>query len=345
MPKYRHDLSDESDEPKDDTSLRSKELQNRSVGKKNAGRGGQKMQNQPDTPRQYCTQKCLLGIVSGFAIDQECPNAPFHPHHGMRHAINSRSEFQDLVQQQLGKDLDHDCQPLKLQGARGAMFKIRLVSHGYVFVGKGTVEAFISDLWGEGQMYIWMQRLQGTAIPVYLGNIHLINFYHLDIGVTILHMLFLSWGGQMIDKDETAKAMPNLQQEINRTIAEVEHMGIDQGDYRDPNFLWNPEAQRVMLIDFERANYRASMDKTGYVPEDEETKSISPNSSDSKKRVHTRTRNTKRKTSFDWPSATKKSTHASTRRQNPARKAKSHRTRPYFDQHPKNVSTRKVLSH
>lgn len=77
-------------------------------------------------------------------IDQNCPNAPFHPHHARRHAIYG-AKFLDLVQRQLAKDLDHDCEPLDLQEARGALFKITLVSHGYVFVGKGTVEAFILD--------------------------------------------------------------------------------------------------------------------------------------------------------------------------------------------------------
>ena len=36
-------------------------------------------------------------------------------------------------------------------------------------------------------------------------------------------------------------------------MAEVRRAGIDQMDVRSPNLLWNQEAQRVMLIDFERA--------------------------------------------------------------------------------------------
>lgn len=111
---------------------------------------------------------------------------------------------------------------------------------------------------------------------MHLGNIDLIEYYHLDLGVTILHMLLMSYGGERIDRDETALAMPTLEQEKHRTWVEVKHMGIDPGDYRPSNFLWNPENQRVMLIDFERARYVPSMDKSGYLSQDSDQKTPSP---------------------------------------------------------------------
>jgi predicted acylesterase/phospholipase RssA len=89
---------------------------------------------------------------------------------------------------------------------------------------------------------------------VYLGNIDLLEWYNLDLGVRILHMLLMSWGGEAADEDEAVKGMAGMQEEIQRTVAEVRRAGVDQMDVRSPNLLWNREAQRVMLIDFERAH-------------------------------------------------------------------------------------------
>ena len=96
-----------------------------------------------------------------------------------------------------------------------------------------------------------------------LGNIDLLEWYNLDLGVRILHMLLMSWGGEVADEDETAKEMAGMQKEIRRTVAEVRRAGIDQMDVRSPNLLWNREAQRVMLIDFKRAiEIKARDDRT-----------------------------------------------------------------------------------
>ncbi len=120
-----------------------------------------------------------------------------HRKHGGRHAINQR-EFLDLVQKQLAEDLNHNCEPLGLQGARGALFKVTLTSHGYVFVGKGTVQAFVPDLRHEGEIYQQITKLQGVLVPVYLGSIDLAEWYYLNLGVRILHMLLMSWGGKIL---------------------------------------------------------------------------------------------------------------------------------------------------
>ena len=168
-----------------------------------------------------------------------------HPRTHGKHAIGW-SEFLHLVRTQLAADLDHDCKPLGLQGARGALFKIGLVSHGYVFVGKGTVKVFVPDLLHEGAIYQRLGRLQGTAVPVCLGNIDLVEKYYLDVGVRIRHMLLMAWGGDTIG-DEMDRS------EIRRTTREVKCAGVDQGDVRSANLLWNEENGRVMLIDFERA--------------------------------------------------------------------------------------------
>ena len=217
--------------------------------KRNEASKSRSINSKKDTHRQYCTQSCLLGLTHGLPIDDKCPNALLHPRlPNHKHTING-SDFCRLIKKQLAVELDEDFEPLGIQGARGALFKITLTSHSYVVVGKGTVQAFRPDLINEGRVYEELTGLQGTAIPVYLGNIDLLEWYNLDLGVTILHMLFLSWGGDRLDESSEI----SLRKEIQRTVAEVEEAGISQEDVRYPNLLWNEDAGRVLLIDFERA--------------------------------------------------------------------------------------------
>jgi hypothetical protein len=242
-PDQAHEVPDNEDEEPDasdkPTRPSKRDLKtSQKGGKKVKQSSNSKQSNSRGTQRQYCTQKCLLGMVKGLEVDESCANAPLHPRSGIYHAIDQR-DFLRLIKDQLTEDLDHNFEPLGLQGARGALFQITLLSHGYVFVGKGTVQAFVPDLLHEGSIYQHLTALQGTAVPVYLGR--------------ILHLLLMSWGGP--DADEVLKEDAMLQKEIQRTVAEVRGRGIDQDDERMANMLWNREVGRVMLIDFERAKF------------------------------------------------------------------------------------------
>ena len=46
-------------------------------------------------------------------------------------------------------------------------------------------------------------------------------------------------------------------------MQEVKRLGIEQGDIREPNILWNEELGRVMLIDFEFASVVQAPTKRG----------------------------------------------------------------------------------
>lgn len=196
LPKNSDDEQDGHDGPNSPTRP-SASSSKRSQGKPSGQRkhGGRKNSNQASssrgTQRQYCTQRCLLGIARGWPLDRNCPNASLHARRGQKHAVD-QSKFLDLVQKQLAEDLDHNCEPLGLQGARGALFKVILVSHGYVFVGKGTVQAFVPDLRHEEDIYRRLAKLQGAVVPVYLGNVNLTKSYNLDFRVEILYILLMS---------------------------------------------------------------------------------------------------------------------------------------------------------
>jgi hypothetical protein len=161
--------------------------------------------------------------------------------------------FHRLVQSQLTADMDRNCEPLGKQGTRGALFKITLASFGYTFVGKGTVQAFVPDLLHEGKMYGLLTHAQGSTVPVYLGNMDLERTYYLDVGVRIVHMLYMAWGGEHAD-DHTPPIPPaTLEYEQRRSLAELADSGVFHQDARPANMLWNTEKNRVMMIDFERS--------------------------------------------------------------------------------------------
>lgn len=221
--------------------------------------------------RQYCTQACLLGLKRGHVLDQNCPNISSHlvGQNGNRHAIEIET-FTALVREQLARNLDRDCEPLSKQGARGALFKITLSSHGYTFVSKGTVSVFVPDLLHESRIYQRLDAMQGEMVPVHLGNINLVRKYDLDLGVRIGHMLLMSWGGETADQAD----MPNLKEEVVRLVDDLRVQGVIHNDVRAPNILWNAERRRPMLIDFERSTVSSSgADFVGVKPLQE----ISPN--------------------------------------------------------------------
>ncbi|KAI9841265.1 MAG: hypothetical protein M1837_000801 [Sclerophora amabilis] len=205
--------------------------------------------------RPYCTQVCLLGMVKGRKLDENCPNVECHRDAAgaSRHPFG-RSTFSELVQQQLARTLDHDCEPLGKQGARGALFKITLASHGYTFVAKGTVSAFVPNLRYEGEIYRKLRKLQGDVVPVCLGNIDLQHCYYHDVGVRIVHMLLMSWVGEVADQVPALKGTTRLEEETQRSEEALVHERVLHEDVRGPNVLWSSELQRVMLVDFERSS-------------------------------------------------------------------------------------------
>ena len=146
--------------------------------------------------------------------------------------------------------MDNNCQPLGKQGARGALFKISLVSHGYTFVAKGSVEAFVIDLRHEGRAYDRLQSLQGSAIPVCLGNMDLEKTYFLDVGVKIIHIMLMAWGGVSLYEQTPPVPSALLEQEKQRSMGDIRQLGIFHKDEWLANMLWNESQNRLMLIDF-----------------------------------------------------------------------------------------------
>ncbi|SPJ72404.1 uncharacterized protein FTOL_02132 [Fusarium torulosum] len=214
---------DDRREPSDDESARLPDTPTpvgRSTGQ--ASRRSERLARRPrgdshQQGRQYCTQNCLLGLVRGGPLDLKCPNVSLHCK-GRRtekgHPVSHR-KWLELLWKQLERSLDDGISRLKQEGTRGVLFKVTLLAYGYTFLGKGTVQAFISDLTHEAAVYDRLNPIQGRNVPVFLGAIDLRTMdkiYYYFHRVYVVHMTFLSWGGDSLaDAMKTGIVGKNLQ--------------------------------------------------------------------------------------------------------------------------------------
>ena len=203
----------------------------------------------------FCSHKCLLGLVCGSLMDTGCPN--YHIHHkvscnssaGM-HSLDL-SSLQSLLRDQLAETMDTNCDPMRKQGARGAMFKLTLASHGYTLVGKGTVKAFVPDLRLENQFYDRLHSVQGSIVPVCMGNFDCVYPYYYHFATEIVHFLLLSWAGESLNSIQAC--WDSQADQIVKMNDQLWNLGVAHGDIRPENVLWNETLGQLMLIDFERS--------------------------------------------------------------------------------------------
>ncbi|OAA45718.1 hypothetical protein ISF_09586 [Cordyceps fumosorosea ARSEF 2679] len=202
--------------------------------------------------RPYCTQACLAGLKLARPLDSSCPNVLSHGVRGDgQHPITAH-EFADLVTEQLQQDPYQGCEALLGQGkagASGVLFKLELVQFGYTFVGKGSVSARPRRLEYESRVYQRLDKLQGELVPVHMGLISFHPGYILPGGAYVVHMMLMSWAGEMATDATTS----SLQSEIERSLHTLCQNGVGHGDERAANCLWNAERGCVMVIDFDCA--------------------------------------------------------------------------------------------
>ncbi|EFQ98815.1 hypothetical protein MGYG_01830 [Nannizzia gypsea CBS 118893] len=199
----------------------------------------------------FCTQKCLLGLQRGDALDSGCPNVEKHrsTDGGDKHPINA-ARLVVLIKQQLDEDLDRDCTPFGICGSYGAPFKITCRQYGYTIVGKGTTRRRWGEVRREAEVYRVLQKVQGSAVPVFLGCIDMKMIYHLHGAGCIQHMLLMGWGGEDTSR---MKQTRELHDEIERSKKQIRAIGVHHQDLRPNNLLWNAELKRALIIDFHRS--------------------------------------------------------------------------------------------
>ncbi|KAI1475638.1 hypothetical protein F4774DRAFT_275140 [Daldinia eschscholtzii] len=229
-------------------------------------RNSNNCQKSPDTPtpvkrtEQYCTQKCLLGLVQGGFLDPKCPNIALHCKNGptkARHPVNHK-EWLKLLWEQLTQSWGDGITKLDQGGACGVLFRITLLVYGYTFVAKGTVRTLINNLKHEAAVYNRLKPIQGHHVPVFLGAIDLREtdiIYYYDFKVYIVYMMLLSWGGDRIENDLTTNEMgKDLKSMAIMSLRAIHEHGVIHEDVRLANLLFNQEVKKVVVIDFERSS-------------------------------------------------------------------------------------------
>ncbi|KAM0805753.1 hypothetical protein BDR22DRAFT_925720 [Usnea florida] len=243
---------DQAQSPSSQVTTQSKTSSGTSA--KNVGLSQRSASEQQSMP--FCSHQCLLGLVCGTLMDTECPNYHIHPKVSCDSSVGMHSldmsSLQNLLRDQLAETMDTHCTPMRKQGARGAMFKLTLASHGYTVVGKGTVQAFVPDLRLENQFYDRLRFVQGSIVPVCLGNFDCVYPYYYHFATEIVHFLLLSWAGEALSSSSQA-CWDSHADEIVRMNDQLWSLGVAHGAIRPENVLWNESLGQLMFIDFERS--------------------------------------------------------------------------------------------
>ncbi len=185
-------------------------------------------------------------------MDKACPNADSH---GSSH-IN-RVEFLRLLHTQLAEDRgpNADSTPLYLSGSVGSLFKVRLSAYGYTLVAKGVEATNLVLLQHENKIYNKLYTIQGKYIPVCLGLMDLVLPHYYDGGV-FEHFLLLSWAGRPLSRCMDQIDEPLAIRAITTALTGLHRLRILHGDAEPRNMLFDATSGGLMVIDFERAEFR-----------------------------------------------------------------------------------------
>ncbi|KAK2739102.1 hypothetical protein FQN57_006668 [Myotisia sp. PD_48] len=214
---------------------------------------GQSSQHNTRKARQFCTQKCLLGLINGGPLDMSCPNAADHGENA--HSIDHH-QFCELVRAQI---LDEEfgpsgCESMYRNGVSGGLFSVHLVSHGYSLVAKGTAHGLDGRVKYEEKLYNHLRSVQGIHVPVCLGSIDISSRPLSYNGIKICRLMFLSYAGQYLNGYAAGyDKLKNFAPSAKEALRALHQLGVLHNDAHLGNIFWNEENKRVMIIDFERS--------------------------------------------------------------------------------------------
>ncbi|KAI9784481.1 MAG: hypothetical protein M1839_002137 [Geoglossum umbratile] len=253
----RDDKNEKDDSYQPDTPTPQRKDNATGTGRETRGHRSLQVRISGSSQKQlYCTHACLLGLARGLPLDLFCPNLNLHQTQGpdMTHHTISRDSFTWLLREQLDRSLDNDCYPIGKRGARGYIFKLTLTAYGYTVIGKGTMKIDSPSLHYEQSVYDHLSSIQGKHIPVCLGCTSLVWPYAYDINIKISDFLLISFVGEdsLYDHNE-------CQYKDMTALKQIHNAGVIHNDVRSPNIIWSKEAASLMLIDFERAEIRTSL--------------------------------------------------------------------------------------
>jgi len=186
-------------------------------------------------------------------MDQSCPNAAAH---GQKHI--PKEVFLSYIRQQLAVDRGQnaDCFAMCIHGARGALLKVCLTSHGYTLVAKGVVADDQEYLQRELQIYDKLVSLQGVHVPVCCGLVHLELPFYYD-GSELRHLLLMSWAGRplmSVTRNEVSSGQSrHFLQDSVQALRAIHEQRVLHHDVFPRNMVYDKNSERLMMIDFERS--------------------------------------------------------------------------------------------
>ena len=220
-------------------------------GHNRQGRQGDQARERTIQDRPFCTSKCLRGLALGGSMDKTCPNFKDHRY---RHV--KRERFLELIRTQLAEDRGRsaDAIPLYLSGRIGALFKVRLSSHGYSLVAKGVETFDLGRLRHENDIYNRLQPIQGAQVPVCLDMVDLVLPYYYDSGV-FTHFLFLSWAGLPLFDTMHQITEADINNKVAVAYKRLHKLHVLHRDAHPRNIVYDKGTGNVMIVDFERAEF------------------------------------------------------------------------------------------
>lgn len=208
--------------------------------------------------RPYCTHECLLGLTAGHPLDPLCPNLLLH---GQSHL--GRTNFLDLLSSQLASNHGQDagCCALYIHGARGALLKVCLTTHGYTLVAKGVETTNRRYLVNEAKIYDRLGPIQGRHVPACCGLIDLRLPFHYD-GVELKHVLLMSWAGKSLvaltREGANSKLLEQCIKSSTTALTAIHSREVLHRDAEPRNIMYDEVAGTTFIVDFECSEYRGS---------------------------------------------------------------------------------------
>lgn len=119
-------------------------------------------------------------------------------------------------------------------------------------MGKGVPVEFVECSKHEEFVYSRLAPIQGVYVPVVLGSLDLRRPFSYDGIAEIVHMMFMSYTGRTLVKQNEIDSTQLIQQ-AEESLQAIHELGVLHSDPIAGNVTWSRESGQVMFIDFERA--------------------------------------------------------------------------------------------